>query len=187
MQQLRGLANCGTTIVLTTHAPADLAKCDRVVFLARDGHLAFVGTAAEARDHFDVDDLAEVYEVMAATEDPEELTRRFSASEWAATATSPSAVAWPRVERVTRRRPRLDTFRQWRALTRRNVDLLVRNKLTLAILAGSPAMVVGMMAVLFRPGTFSADQASAMPAIQTLFWVAFASFFLRLFASGRSR
>ena len=38
MQQLRALADCGTTIVLTTHAPTDLAKCDRVVFLASDGH-----------------------------------------------------------------------------------------------------------------------------------------------------
>jgi hypothetical protein len=39
-------------------------------------------------------------------------------------------------------------------LTRRNADLLVRNGLTLAVLVGSPALVITMMAVLFRPGAF---------------------------------
>ena len=45
-------------------------------------------------------------------------------------------------------------LRQWWLLTRRNAEVLVRNRLTLAILLGSPVLVTAMMAVLFRPGAF---------------------------------
>ena len=43
LRLLRGLADAGSTVVFTTHSVQDLARCDRVVFLAREGHLAFVG------------------------------------------------------------------------------------------------------------------------------------------------
>src|SRR4051812_32597838 len=36
---LRRLTERGVTVVLTTHDPADIEACDRVVFLARNGHL----------------------------------------------------------------------------------------------------------------------------------------------------
>ena len=55
--------------------------------------------------------------------------------------------------------------------------MLVRNKLTLAILLGSPVFVIAMKVVLFGRGAFDATQPSAMPAIQTIFWLSFSSFF----------
>ena len=66
MRLLRTLSRRGVTVVLTTHEPAGIDKCDRVIFLARDGHLAFSGSPAEARRYFGVQDLAEVYERLAA-------------------------------------------------------------------------------------------------------------------------
>ena len=45
---LRRLADRGVTVVLTTHDPADIEACDRVVFLAPHGHLAFAGTPDDA-------------------------------------------------------------------------------------------------------------------------------------------
>jgi hypothetical protein len=65
-------------------------------------------------------------------------------------------------------------------LTRRSADLLIRNRLTLAVLAGSPALVITMMAVLFRPGAFDTAGTSAGEATQTVFWLAFAGFFFGL-------
>lgn len=174
MDQLRELADAGTTVVLTTHAPNDLCRCDRVIFLGRDGYLAFIGTPDEAIEHFDVDTIDGVYQTIGAAQDPAELPARFLASEWSSEL-HPS-MGWPRRSPETSVQRR-SAWSQWRALTRRNVDLLRSNTLTLAILLGSPAMVVGMMAVLFRPGTFAADQPSVVPAIQSLFWVAFAAFF----------
>ena len=43
MRLLRRLSRRGVTVVVTTHEPAGIDRCDRVVFLARDGHLAFTG------------------------------------------------------------------------------------------------------------------------------------------------
>jgi hypothetical protein len=56
----------------------------------------------------------------------------------------------------------------------------VRNRLTLAVLIGSPVLVITMMAVLFRPGAFAAGATSDAQATQTVFWLAFAGFFFGL-------
>src|SRR5579859_1108332 len=62
MQVLRKLAKEeGATVVLTTHSPPDLLLCDRVVFLARGGHLAFDGTPDDALRHFGVAHFSEIY------------------------------------------------------------------------------------------------------------------------------
>jgi hypothetical protein len=70
--------------------------------------------------------------------------------------------------------------RQWAVLTRRSADLLARSRLTLAVLVGSPVLVIAMMAVLFRPGAFAAPVAASGQATQTVFWLAFAGFFFGL-------
>src|SRR5208283_5819776 len=70
MRLLRRLSHRGVTVVLTTHEPASIDRCDRVVFLARDGHLAFTGSPTEARRYFGVEDLNEVYERLAGKYNP---------------------------------------------------------------------------------------------------------------------
>ncbi len=75
---LRRLARRGVTVVLTTHAPADIEACDRVAFLARDGHLTFAGTPAEAKGYFDVADLGGIYRRLAGEDSPAVWGRRFA-------------------------------------------------------------------------------------------------------------
>ena len=48
MAQLRQLADRSATVVFTTHSVEDLDLCDRVVFMARGGRVAFVGTVDDA-------------------------------------------------------------------------------------------------------------------------------------------
>ena len=173
LRLLRRLAADGTTIVLTTHSPTDIDLCDRIVFLARDGHLAFVGTPAEARQYFETTDLTVAYERLASEDTPAAWAERFAAVRGPApSAPSPVAVRSPSVVR------RAGPLRQWAVLTHRSADLLFRNRLTLAVLVGSPALVVAMMAVLFRPGAF--DGPTTGEATQTMFWLAFAGFFFGL-------
>ena len=57
-------------------------------------------------------------------------------------------------------RPMASGLAQWRVLTQRTLEILVRNRLTLAILLGSPALVVAMFVILFRPGAFDFDNPS---------------------------
>jgi hypothetical protein len=56
----------------------------------------------------------------------------------------------------------------------------LRNRLTLAVLLGSPIAVTVMMAVMFRPGALEPGAAELQSAVQTVYWLAFAAFFFGL-------
>jgi ABC-type multidrug transport system ATPase subunit len=174
MRALRALTQAGTTVVLTTHTPADAERCDKVAVLAPGGRLAFFGAPAEARAHFGTGTLDEVYELLDRADhaDHEEsIIRTGAADSPAAPGPRPAAGQDARA-----RRP----FRQWLLLTRRNADILTRARLTLAILAGAPVMVLLMFLVLFRPGAFDPAAPSPAATVQILFWVAFGGFFFGL-------
>jgi ABC-type multidrug transport system ATPase subunit len=176
---LRQLTRRGVTVVLTTHEPTTIDECDQVVLLTRNGHLAFAGTPAQARRYFGVDGLVEVYHRLASQDTPRGWAERFAA--WRQPA-KPSAGPADVVARSARPDDRHSpgVLRQWWLLTRRNAEILARNRLTLAILLGSPVLVTAMMAVLFRPGAFNGHGAAGVGPAQIVFWVAFAGFFFGL-------
>jgi hypothetical protein len=57
---------------------------------------------------------------------------------------------------------------------------MVRNRLTLAVLLGSPLLVTAMMATLFPAGSFAGADAGGLGPVQLTFWLAFAGFFFGL-------
>ncbi len=178
MRLLRRLSRRGVTVVLTTHEPAGIDRCDRVVFLARDGHLAFNGSPAEARRYFGVEELAEVYDRLAGEHTPQIWAQRFADSR---TNLQPkSGLAQPNLSAARSEVKRTSAVRQWWLLTRRNIDVLVRNRLTLAVLIGSPVLVTAMMATLFKRGAFDPRSAADLGPAQVVFWIAFAGFFFGL-------
>ncbi len=61
MHTLRGMADEGRTVVLITHATANIVQVDQVAFLAQ-GHLVYFGTPTEALSYFEVPDFADIYE-----------------------------------------------------------------------------------------------------------------------------
>ena len=165
---LRRLTQRGVTVVLTTHNPADIDLCDRVVFLARNGHLAFAGTPAEARVYFGAERLSDVYAMLAERTEP---PAWIGSTPHQAPVSSTSTVAI----RMT-----VGPIRQWASLCRRSVDVIVRDRLTLAVLLGSPALVTAMMPMLFRAGLFESGPSGSASATQIVFWLAFAGFFFGL-------
>lgn len=172
MRTLRGLAERGTTVVLTTHGLADLERADRIAFIATGGRLAFYGTVGEARHFVGSHDLAALYELRSPGPEVEANATRqpegdASSSRRSARASRPRAAG---------------AIQQWRVLTRRTVSLLSSNRLTMVIMFGSPALVVAMMVVLFPAGAASDPANHPTTAVQAMFWVAFASFFFGLTA-----
>ncbi|MGX9791221.1 ATP-binding cassette domain-containing protein [Mycobacterium sp. MMS18-G62] len=178
MRLLRRLSQRGVTVVLTTHEPAGIDRCDRVVFLARDGHLAFTGSPAEARRYFGVDDLADVYDRLATEDTPATWAQRFAQTD--GKSKTPPAVSLSPIPATRADAKRTGTVRQWWLLTRRNIDVLFRNRLTLAVLLGSPVLVTAMMATLFQRGAFDPDGAAGVGPAQIVFWIAFDGFFFGL-------
>ena len=169
---LRRLTGRGVTVVLTTHEPATIDRCDQVVFLTRNGYLAFAGPPAQALQYFGVDDLADVYRRLASEGTPRAWAQRFEA--YRPPGEPPVQTGRPGGRHAA------GALRQWWLLTRRNADVLVRNRLTLAILLGSPVLVTAMMSMLFQPGAFERRGAVDVSPAQIVFWVAFAGFFFGL-------
>ena len=93
MATLRRLAGHGATIVLTTHNTDDLRSCDRIIVVAR-GQVAFAGSPEQARRHFDVDHLADIY-ARAAAEPPAAPERSASSSAREPRPARPAAAARP--------------------------------------------------------------------------------------------
>ncbi|MDP9066959.1 MAG: ATP-binding cassette domain-containing protein [Actinomycetota bacterium] len=168
LRVLVGLAQAGTTVIFTTHAVQDLSYCDRVLFLAPGGRLAFAGSVGEALQHFGVERVEQVYERLL---DP------------AITAVAASLEPPPSTGRLV---PTPDTaarpgpLRQLRTLTARTAEALTRNKLTLAILLGSPAMIVALFVILFRPDAFAFSDPQPTAILMILFWITFGAFFFGL-------
>ena len=80
MKLLRKLADQGRTIILITHATKNVMVCDKVVFLARGGYLAYFGPPEDALKYFGVSDFDEIYERIETGASPEEWAARFLAS-----------------------------------------------------------------------------------------------------------
>jgi ABC-type multidrug transport system ATPase subunit len=164
--RLRQLADRSATVVFTTHSVDDLALCDRIVFMTRGGRVGFVGTVDEALAQFAVSSVPQLYRRLADIDGTAATTAAGSAPDAA--------------PREPIRRPVASGFTQWGVLTRRTFEILVRNRLTLGILVGSPALVVAMFAILFRPGAFDFQDPSPSSMVMIGFWVVFAAFFFGL-------
>jgi energy-coupling factor transporter ATP-binding protein EcfA2 len=167
---LRGLAAKGSTVMMTTHSPDDVEQCDQVIVLLPGGRLAFQGPPSDALEHFGVTSLADVYRVLddAPRHEPASPASGLPRSQCRAVSGRPTG---PRPKRRVRQ--------QWAVLSRRNVEVLARNRLTLAIMLGAPVLVIGMFVILFRPGAFDA-QGDPLAAVGTTYWLAFAAFFFGL-------
>jgi ABC-type multidrug transport system ATPase subunit len=166
---LRHLADRSATVVFTTHSVEDLAVCDRIVFMNRSGRVGFVGTLDEALEQFGVSSVTEIYGRLT---DPD-VTANPAATVAPVPAPDPGL-------RAVIRRPVASGLTQWSVLTGRTLETFVRNRLTLGILVGSPALVIGMFAILFRPGAFDRQDPSPSSMVMIGFWVVFAAFFFGL-------
>jgi len=146
MYTLRRLADAGRTIVLVTHATANISQCDHVCFLSQ-GRLAYYGPPAETFGFFGVTsgDFADVYDRL---DDIDPQVARQQAQRWRETyhrsalyesyvAGRQRALPQPgaRAARATGRAgPRVNPVRQLVVLTRRYFDLVMRDRLLLTVL-----------------------------------------------------
>jgi ABC-type multidrug transport system ATPase subunit len=71
MYTLRRLADSGRTVVLVTHATANITQCDHVVFMS-DGRMVYFGPPSEALAFFNVNsgDFADIYTKLEGLADP---------------------------------------------------------------------------------------------------------------------
>ncbi|MFL6240336.1 MAG: ATP-binding cassette domain-containing protein [Actinomycetes bacterium] len=165
---LHRMSAAGSTVVFTTHNMIDIERSDRAIVVAPGGRVVAVGSPGEVLDQLGQRTFMALFQWLAEVEP---VVSRSDITQ--------SAVRPPSTPRRRRVADRPSALRQWWTLTRRAGEILTRNRLTLAILLGSPAAVIGMFAVLFRPGAFDAG-ADPTGAIQVAYWLSFSGFFFGL-------
>jgi ABC transport system ATP-binding/permease protein len=178
LRLLRGLADRGVAVALTTHREADIEACDRLVFLRRGGHVAFAGDLEAALRRSGGTDVGDLYRRLGP---PGEEGSHCPAIVAAARVSTLGQTAGHPAAAPHRRRT-MAPWRQTWLLARRNAEVMAHNRLTLAVLVGSPLLVTAMMAALFAPGSFDGADASGLGPVQVTFWLAFAGFFFGLTA-----
>jgi ABC-type multidrug transport system ATPase subunit/CRP-like cAMP-binding protein/ABC-type multidrug transport system permease subunit len=188
MRLMRRLSDDGSTVLTTTHATKNVMLCDKVVFLARGGYLAFAGSPRRALQYFGAQDFDEIYERLANESTPEEWARRFQASEDYATMISQEMDMGNAVDagqagaQQARKRRKLffnpiHRFRQFTVLTHRSYDMIIRYPANLFALFVQPAVITLLLLALFNDGAFRVGGPNPTPAIETLLVISFAMFF----------
>ncbi len=159
MHTLRQLADEGRTIVLVTHATANITQCDHVCFMAQ-GRMVFFGPPHEALDFFGVKsgDFADIY---AQLDDPNPKVAKRKAADWeqrfrnsvqhqkyvASRQQDLQQLRKQAIPAAAAQRPRVNPLLQFFVLTRRYLNLVVRDKLLLTVLL-AVMPIIGMLFLL---------------------------------------
>ena len=188
MGLLRSLADGGSTVILTTHATMNVMLCDKVVFLARGGYLAFVGPPQRALEYFEADSFNTIYQRLAEEATPEEWSQRFRDSS-----------DYQQVVADQLRPPEADleggppqslaesapsfgldrAVRQFTVLSRRSFDLFRYNPSNLPSLVLPPVIFSLLALALFGSNVFGSNENSAA-ALQIVFLITFSAFIFGL-------
>ena len=75
METLKKMSRTGKTIILITHNTMNIHLCDKIIFLGKGGRLCYYGTPQGAYDFFQVEQLAQVYNMV--TDDSKSWQQRF--------------------------------------------------------------------------------------------------------------
>lgn len=171
MQTLRTIADSGRTVVLVTHATANISQCDLVAVLAA-GQLIYYGPPAAISTYFGVatGDFAGLYTLIAAS-DPLALALRYRDSalyDEFVTARDQQRPAAP-AARVIASERQSSAGRQFRILLRRGFQLMLHDPRTLAVLITQAPVLGLLIALVARRDAFVGANATLGEAQKTLF------------------
>ncbi|MBP7689735.1 MAG: FHA domain-containing protein [Thermoflexales bacterium] len=177
MYTLRRLADGGRTVVLVTHATANIKQCDHVAFMGEGGRLVFFGPPDRALDFFGVKDFADIYGEIE--NDPALWEKRFRESSYyeqhilsrlqtpdrSAAPVDGIAQALRPAVAPSRIAPRANPLRQFVILTQRYFELVVRDKLLLTVLLAVMPLVGLLLTVIAQPSALVGDSAARIAQI----------------------
>ncbi len=153
MQLLRDLAHEGKrTIILVTHATANITQCDRIVFLGQGGRLCYFGTPEDALEFFEVQDFADIYIKLETEQEvisyaikyqQSPYYQRFIANSLITVTPEASKTAPPERKNVS-------FIRQFTLLQERNFRLILRDKVNLSLALLTAPIGIGLIMLAVR-------------------------------------
>ncbi len=209
MYTLRQLADGGQTIILVTHATANIDQCSKVAFMA-NGRLVFFGTPDQAQEFFkdpnstQKSDFADIYTKLSRVDDPNnpdqtplDWEQLFKQSPYYQQyIAQPLKGAQPSLQAAHAalpRGPKASPVHQWWILTRRHFDLILHDKATLFILLAVMPIIALLVLVIANPNDLVGEPATEIArrvnyakfgdAQKLLFILSLAATLLGIFAS----
>jgi hypothetical protein len=211
MKLLRKLADQGRTILLITHATKNVMMCDKVIFLARGGYLAFYGPPEEALPYFnqfrtsqeqqqkemEFDDIyailnderrgsgknwGERYE--QSIQYRENVINRLQDRSFSTTPIQPPESSRNAHQHLARKRPQVGTLRQFIILSLRNLKIIVADKFGLAMML-AVAPILGSLYFVWGSNLFDPATGDATRIIRMFFITAVKAILSGVIASVR--
>ena len=188
MKLLRRLADQGRTVMLVTHATKNVMLCDKVIFLARGGYLAYFGPPEKGLEYFNQYrttreqrekpmEFDDIYIVLNDEKrgQPAEWGQRYLESEVYQSLRSELPLveaAQKQVQPVGKKgKQKVSSFRQFMILSSRNLKILFQDKVSLALmLAIAPA--IGLMDFIWGADLFDPVNGDATKIITMWFMAA---------------
>ncbi|WP_193200309.1 ABC transporter ATP-binding protein/permease [Nostoc sp. MG11] len=168
MNLLRQLANDGSTIILITHATKNVAIADLVVFLAKGGRLAYFGHPKLAFDYFKVLDFDAIYDKVERQLSPQQWQERFKVSAFYAKYITNRHSTIPNVK-IPPVPVKPSFWQQWGVLCERNLAILLKNRMSLALMLAGAPILGSLNFALWKSDLFSTETGNANQAITMLF------------------
>jgi energy-coupling factor transporter ATP-binding protein EcfA2 len=147
----------GKTIVMVTHTTQSLDLCDKIIFMGKNGTLAFMGTPDEARMFFGTESLIEIYNLLE--EDTKSWAEQFEQFNPIVEIVEPETKDGP--EKVKRK----SFFKQLWTLTVRYAELVKNDLPRLGLLMIQPILIAILIKVVAGDDVFSVFE----PTKQILF------------------
>jgi ABC-type multidrug transport system ATPase subunit len=153
MALLRQLADGGRTVIIVTHSSQSLHLCDRILFLAPGGRVAFFGPPGDALRYFGKTDFADVFLALEQQRDVGWDQRFRASSEWQTYVRQPLAdreiQSGPRAQPAVPAQPSGAWRHQAKTLTRRYLSVIAADRRNLALLLlQAPVLALLMIAAL---------------------------------------
>lgn len=136
---LNKLKHEGTTIVMVTHKPEDLAFVDEVIFLAEKGHLVFHGKNNKYLEFFGVKTTTEVYAELSGKK----------AYKWIKEQKISSSEEHYLIQENNFKREKINWVKQCLNLTKRNLRIKLNDKINSVILLIQAPIIAFLISIIF--------------------------------------
>jgi ABC-type multidrug transport system ATPase subunit len=153
MEMMAGLAHDGRTVIVVTHSVANLDICDRLLVLVPGGRVAYFGPPADGLKHFGKPGWAEVFQAFDSEPD-RDWAGEFRRSRWYAQyvaaamdghrPATPVRGASPAPQAPSAK----NRLSQFSTLCRRYLAVISSDRVYLALLAGAPVVLGGVILVI---------------------------------------
>ena len=190
MRLMRDLAHQdGRTIVLVTHATANITECDRIVFLGRGGKLCYFGSPDEALTFFNVKDFADIYIELEEDADIDRCVEMYRKSsyfqKYIANSLNPTTKKSTQIPPTAKQ---ANPISQWQIFTQRQFNLITRDRINLGLALLTAPAGISLINFALRdkdPFVIGSSPDNGLPglALQVLFVFTCASLWVGLASS----